>query len=72
MTPYQKKQNLEMEEYLNRIADDAWLLQDKIYIQNMKEQMMNMNLTSEEIEAALIKAGILIKDESDLFEEDLK
>ena len=72
MTPYQKKQNFEMDEYLNSIADDAWLLQDKIYIQSIKEQMMNMNLTSEEIEAALIKAGILTEDDSDLFEDDIE
>ena len=72
MTPYQKKQNFEMDEYLSRIADDAWLLQDEIYIQSIKEQMMNMNMTSEEIEAALIKAGILTEDDSDLFEEELE
>ena len=52
------------EEYLNCIADDTWSLEDKIYIQSMKEYVANYHPTPEEAKAALIRTGVLNEDGS--------
>lgn len=64
MTPYQKKQNIEMDEYVNHILDDTWSFEDKVYIQSMRDYIINYCPTKEEAEAALIRTGILNEDGS--------